>query len=460
MSDNDEVVNPSPINKNKTGKIIDEQRRITIINLYKANLPNNSDMPLYKMAKMIADATGVGKSTVGNIIKEYKESKTITIPKTKRAKKSFLDTFDDFDKNAVRGHVHKIWFARQIPTVDKIFQAVSSDDSLPSISRTNLFRLLKSLNFRYTKRSRNSALTEKNEIVEWRRRYIRDIERYREEGRHIYYLNETWVNAGECTSKTWVDTTIKSHHDAFQKELTTGSVNPSGKGKRLIVLDIGSEDGFVPDALLCFESKKNSSDYHDEMNGDTFREWMEGILPRLRPNSVIVMDNASYHSVKIDKAPSSNTHKADIIKWLTDKGVVIDRPMVIPKLLLMVKRIKPQHQRYVIDELAKSYNHTVLRLPPYHCELNPIELAWSSVKNHVRMNNTTYKLPDVKELLIQGVNRVDSTMWTNFIRHTKTEEKKLYEIDPIIDEVLSAEMSNLQLTITGDTTSDSESDSD
>ncbi|XP_029345261.1 uncharacterized protein LOC115034062 [Acyrthosiphon pisum] len=186
---------------------------------------------------------------------------------------------------------------------------------------------------------------------------------------------------------------------------------------------------------------------------------MEGILPRLKPNSVIVMDNASYHSVKIDKAPSSNTRKADIIKWLTDKGIFIDRPMVIPELLLMVKRLKPQHERYVIDELAKSYNHTVLRLPPYHCELNPIELAWSSVKNHVRMNNTTYKLPDVKQLLILGVSRVDSTMWTNFIRHTKKEEKKFYDID-IIDDILSAETSDLRLTITGETTSDSESDSD
>lgn len=137
------------------------------------------------------------------------------------------------------------------------------------------------------------------------------------------------------------------------------------------------------------------------------------------------MDNASYHSVKIDKAPSSNTRKADIIKWLTDKGAVTDRSMVIPELLLMVKRLKPQHEWYVIDELAKSYNHTILRLPPYHCELNPIELAWSSVKNHVRMNNTTYKLPDVKQLLIQGVNHVDSTMRTNFVRHTKKKRKSI-----------------------------------
>lgn len=179
--------------------------------------------------------------------------------------------------------------------------------------------------------------------------------------------------------------------------------------------------------------KKNTNDYHDEMNRETFREWMEGVLPRLKPNSVVVMDNVSYHSAKIDRAPTLNTRKADVIKWLTDKGVIIDRPIVIPKLLKMVQRLKPQHERYVIDELAKSHSHTILRLPPYHCELNPIELAWLSVKNHVRMNNTTYKLSDVKQLLIEAVNHIDSIMWTNVIQHTKKEENKFYEIDFIID---------------------------
>lgn len=114
------------------------------------------------------------------------------------------------------------------------------------------------------------------------------------------------MNAGEYTSKIWTDTTIKSPRDAFLEGLTIGVVNPSGIGKHLIVLKIGSEDGFVPGALLCFESKKkNTKDYHNEMNGETFCERSEGVLPRLKENCMIITDNASYHSVKIDKAPTS-----------------------------------------------------------------------------------------------------------------------------------------------------------
>ena len=31
--------------------------------------------------------------------------------------------------------------------------------------------------------------------------------------------------------------------------------------------------------------------------------------------------------------------------------------------------------KFVVDELAKAARHEVVRLPHYHCELNPIELA-------------------------------------------------------------------------------------
>jgi len=170
------------------------------------------------------------------------------------------------------------------------------------------------------------------------------------------------------------------------------------------------------------------------------------------------MDNASYHSVKKHAIPVRSWKKQDIIDWLKDKGEVIDKPMVKEQLLERVKILKPQYNEYVIDELAKSANKTVLRLPPYHCELNPIELAWASVKNYVRMNNRTFEMNDVKKLLEEGVERVTPDMWKNFIDHVIKVEEKFWQVDFISDELLDAEETSHILTITGDTT-DSDSDS-
>jgi len=64
---------------------------------------------------------------------------------------------------------------------------------------------------------------------------------------------------------------------------------------------------------------------------------------------------------------------------IASKGVVIDKPMFKPqrpKLMAKVKEIKGKYISYVIDNMVKNAGHTVLRLPPYHCELNPIELTW------------------------------------------------------------------------------------
>jgi len=132
------------------------------------------------------------------------------------------------------------------------------------------------------------------------------------------------------------------------------------------------------------------------------------------------MDNAPYHSMKKEKNQSKYKYqKTRHHKIVTGKGMVIDRPMVIPELLEMVNKIKPQFDKYLIDELVETHNRKILRLPPYHCELNPIELAWASEKGHVKSNNTTYKLCDVKTLLMEGIERVnEKNMWTNFIKHT------------------------------------------
>jgi len=199
--------------------------------MYKANIQKDPNMSMRQMRTLISKDMGIGESTVHRTINEYNKTNAVKSPKRTKVRAKITETFDDFARNAVRRHVHSIWFRREIPTLDKIYKAMSDDNDLPTVSRSTIFNLLKELKFRYVKRGRNSALTERTELIVWRRNYLRSIRKFRKEGRHVYYLDETWVNAGDCPNYEWRDTTITSHRDAFLKGMSTGSVNPSGKGK-------------------------------------------------------------------------------------------------------------------------------------------------------------------------------------------------------------------------------------
>lgn len=205
------------------------------------------------LLKKLSIGSGIGVGTIKKTIREYKSTGAIFSPVNKKKRLTIVDKVDDFDKNAIRQKIHAFWFRREIPTLSKMLRTVNDEPDLPNLTRTSFQRLLKSMQFEYTKRNRNSALTEREDLVVWRRQYISDIRRYRQEGRTIYFLDETWVNVGDCSSKVWVDQTIQSNRDAFLRGLTTGSHNPTGKGKRLIVVHIGSSEGFVAGGLLCFE---------------------------------------------------------------------------------------------------------------------------------------------------------------------------------------------------------------
>ena len=37
-------------------------------------------------------------------------------------------------------------------------------------------------------------------------------------------------------------------------------------------------------------------------------------------------------------------------------------------------------KKFKVDEMAKEAGHEVIRLPPYHCNLSPIELLWAFMK--------------------------------------------------------------------------------
>ncbi|GFQ67084.1 DDE_3 domain-containing protein [Trichonephila clavata] len=290
------------------------------------------------------------------------------------------------------------------------------------------------MGFKFEKRKRQVVLLERQDIILWRRNYLRKTRNLRQENAPIYYLDESWVNEGHSETRVWQDTTIKSSYEASSSNLTVGLTAPKGKGRRLIITHIGSKEGFVPDAADIFIGKK-SGDYHEEMDGNHFETWFETIMPKLKPQSIIVMDNAPYHSVKKEKIPTSSWKKSAIQEWLSQKKVAWNQDLIKIELLQKVNEVKHLYDGYKVEEIAKKFGHKILRLPPYHCELNPIEMIWSQVKGYVARGNKTFKLNEIKELVIKGIENVSTQNWANYINHVIKKEKEMWEIDGLIDEI-------------------------
>lgn len=75
----------------------------------------------------------------------------------------------------------------------------------------------------------------------------------------------------------------------------------TSKGKRIIILHARSEDGFMHTALLLASRniKDSCFDYHSDICAEIFEEWfIHTLLKNIPARSVIVIDNAGYHSKK------------------------------------------------------------------------------------------------------------------------------------------------------------------
>lgn len=401
------------------------------------NILSTATAPVVKyddMVSEIAQNVGIGRQSVCKIIAEYRHTGTVSAPNKTRVRSTLFDKIDRFDRNGIRQKVHSIWLRRKLPTVDTILAEVNDDPGLPNFKRTTLFKTIKKLDFVFTKMKRCSVLTEREDLIVWRRNYLYDIRKYREEGRPIYYLDESWVNVDDCAGPTaWT----AGKHDGPDECAAAASKSATGPRKRLIVLHIGSDKGFLPDGLLCFESKNAGADCRDEMDGERFIEWFENVVPMLDPNAVVVMDNAPHHSVKTERIPNaSSSKKAEILEWLGSKGVTVGRPMLKPQLLAKVRQLKPRFSSCVVDNVAKTAGHTVLRLPPYHGEFNPIKLAWAAVKERVKKKNKTFEVEDVRQLITIAVELVTGEDWGGFIERAIEEENKIWEVDDIMDELI------------------------
>jgi transposase len=192
--------------------------------------------------------------------------------------------------------------------------------------------------------------------------------------------------------------------------------------------------------------KDSSGDYHKVFNGGNFLKWFEEqLLPNLGDcPSVIMMDNAAYHLVYSEHVPRpSKMKKAELIAYLQSKGQPIvneeGRPLTALLLRAKAKEYIKEFEVSAVIELAKKGNHKILFTPPYHSDLQPIELVWALVKGNIArlysngrtMDQLEKQLKDeFKDLLEEeGAERIGA-----MIENTARLTKKFWDDIPREDE--------------------------
>ena len=115
-------------------------------------------------------------------------------------------------------------------------------------------------------------------------------------------------------------------------------------------------------------------DYHDTINAESYEKYFEIIYRLLKPNSVIIIDTTSYHSRNAEDFLVSEWRKAQFQSWLTENKIPFKPDALRSELWTLCKKYRTDKTSKVIDNIAKKYGHEVIRLFPYHCDLNTIEL--------------------------------------------------------------------------------------
>ena len=89
-----------------------------------------------------------------------------------------------------------------------------------------------------------------------------------------------------------------------------------------------------------------------------------------------------------------------------------------------------------MDQLAAEHGISILRTPPYHPELQPIETFWAVVKNHMA-DNCDFTIAGLRNKLPAAFAKVTSNTCKGVVSKVFDQEEKYWSEDETLDEIYS-----------------------
>jgi transposase len=375
---------------------------------------------------MTSDALGIGLATVNRVMASYhKDPDSINAPAQLRGRPTY--SVDMSHQEAVRAYIRQANLEGYHITLESIRNMLQEKSPDESFHISTLSRTLDRWGFEFGKGRRTQHLKEKDYIVAARQRYLRKMRHNRSLSsaqfiRPEVYLDESYVNKNHSNDLIW-----------YSNEDGPWIQKPTGKGERLIIMNAITADGWVPEAKVVFKSTRKTGDYHGQMNGNLFQKWfVEKLLPNIPKASLIVMDNASYHNILADgSAPTPTCSKAKIQIWLEANKIPCKDDCMKVELIEILRKIAPE-PTYALDVIARQHGHEVIRTPPYHPELQPIEICWGILKNEVA-RHCDFTLANLKRQLDQAFEKITPETCQRIIKKVRSVEARFWEEDARLD---------------------------
>ncbi|XP_076229206.1 uncharacterized protein LOC143174156 isoform X2 [Nomia melanderi] len=301
---------------------------------------------LYKPNIRAAEYTGLSRSTVNKIKNETFDSEgTVVSTPAKKKRKTAEHEFrcSEKDKMLIRNTIYNIYKRGKVVTCGpKLLKEIREQMNFPwdvGILR----KLLKSMGYEWKKYNTwKRILIERPRIVAWRGNYLKAVQSHRMENRNIIYIDEIWVDNTLNFGKYW------------QSEEEFGASKNTSSSERIIIVHAGGQNGFVPNAGLIFKTDSATSDYYGQMDAVNFESWIvELLVPNIPPNTVVVMDNAPYHSTEMNKAPHKYAKREDMLSWLEQNNLPHKEKMKKYELAELISRHKPAKRIYKVSTKLK-----------------------------------------------------------------------------------------------------------
>ncbi len=141
---------------------------------------------------------------------------------------------------------------------------------------------------------------------------------------------------------------------------------------------------------------------------------------------------ANHNTLSEHSPPTPLCSKKKITEWSEQNRIYCRDDCLKPELVEILKKLAPQPS-FAVDEIARSCGHEVIRTPPYHPELQPIETCWGVVKNHIA-RHSDFTMKNLIEQLDAGFAKVTSKTCEEIIKKVRTIEDDFWTGDLQFDE--------------------------